>query len=763
MRRIRVKACAAIFLSIVLGGCSQSPEAKRDKYLASGKGFLEKKDYPRAILAFKNAAKTMPNDAEPYYQLGLAALLANDIRTGALALKKSTELNPKHIAAQLKLAELMAQGNEVLIREAEKRLLELRDTAPVTPEMLNILAYTELRLGKTGDAVQMLEELLAKNPGESTAALLLARAKLAAKDVKGAEEVLQKALAASPKTAQPHVILGDFYRITDRPGDAETQYRAALNLDPNNVPALYSLAGGLYGLGRIQEAEAAFQRLAALPESPYSSIYALFMLRQGRHEEAVREFERLAKQNPNDRKARTYLVSAYQMVGRTNDAANVLQAALKKNPKDIDALVQRAQLAVASGKYEDAERDLNGVIQLQPDLAQVHYFLGKLHQGRGQDARYRQELFKAVQIEPLFLAARLDLAQSFTAAKDTKGALALLDAAPESQRTSVPVVVQRNWVLWAMGDMAQMRKGIDAGLAEVRSADLLLQDGVWKLRSGGNPAGARASLEEALKVDPRDVRALSALRQSYDLQKQTGQAVEKVKEYAAQEPRSAPVQNFLGALLLTRGDRAGARTAFQAAKTADPHSVEADFSLVQVNLVEGKFDDAKRGLQAMISADATNTNAHLWLGNVESTRGDYQAAMEQFRTVLAARPDDPEALNNLAYLLAEHANQTTEALKYAQRAKELVPDSAEYSDTLGWVLYRQGLYPMAVKELERATAKQSSVTSQYHLAMAYAKAGDWNRGRAVLKTALERNPKLPEAQLARQVLDAAPSPVANRH
>jgi tetratricopeptide (TPR) repeat protein len=146
----------------------------------------------------------------------------------------------------------------------------------------------------------------------------------------------------------------------------------------------------------------------------------------------------------------------------------------------------------------------------------------------------------------------------------------------------------------------------------------------------------------------------------------------------------------------------------------------------------------------------------MWMGNLKAMRGDYKAAIEEFRTVLAALPDHPQTLNNLAYLLADYANQPTEALKYAQRAKELVPDSAEFSDTLGWVLYRQGLYPMAVKELERATSKQANVAWQFHLGMAYAKAGDWTRGRAVLKAALERNPDLPEARLARQVLETAP-------
>jgi len=761
MTTLRILGWGAILILTVFCGCARSPEARRDKYLAAGKALVQKKDYSRAILAFHNAAQAMPKDAEPYYQMGLAALHAGDVRTGALSLRKAVELNPKHSEAQLKLAELMAQGNEALVREAESRLLELRNVAPVTPEMLNSLAYTELRLGKGTDAVQTLEELLAKNPGELTSAILLAKAKLTKNDVKGAEEVLQKASAASPKAAPPHETLGEFYRATKRPGDAEAQFRIALGLDPKSAQAMHFLADMQYSSGRMHDAEASYQQLTSMGEA-YRPIYALFLLAPGRPDEAVREFERLAKQDPNDRLVRTGLVSAYQLIGRTADGAKVLDKALNKNSKDVDALVQRAQISVGAGKYDEAERDLNKVLQLQPDSALAHYFLAKLHRERGQEFGYRQDLSKAVQLDPLLLNARLDLAQSFIAAKDPMGALDLLDRAPESQRARIPVVVQRNWALWAMGDMAQMRKGIDAGLAQERATDLLLQDGMWKLRSG-NASGARASLEEALKVNPRDVRALSALHESYEAQKQVVLAVEKIKEYADREPRSAPVQNFLGAVLLARGDRAGARTAFEAAKAADPHLVEADFSLIEVDLVEGKFDVAQGRLQTILSADPSNTTAHMWLGNLESMRGNYKTALEQFRVVIAAQPDNPQALNNLAYVLAEYADRPVEALKYAQKAKELAPDSAEYSDTLGWVLYHQGLYPLAVRELERATAKQSNVTWEYHLAMAYAKAGDWNRGRAVLKTALAQNPKLPEAKLAQQILDAAPSPTGNQH
>jgi Tfp pilus assembly protein PilF len=53
--------------------------------------------------------------------------------------------------------------------------------------------------------------------------------------------------------------------------------------------------------------------------------------------------------------------------------------------------------------------------------------------------------------------------------------------------------------------------------------------------------------------------------------------------------------------------------------------------------------------------------------------------------------------------------------------------------------------------LESATAKGDSARREYHLAMAYLKAGDAVRGRKSLQVAMKLDPKLPEAQVAEQM------------
>src|ERR1035441_9722480 len=55
-----------------------------------------------------------------------------------------------------------------------------------------------------------------------------------------------------------------------------------------------------------------------------------------------------------------------------------------------------------------------------------------------------------------------------------------------------------------------------------------------------NPPPFRS--EEALKLNPGDLRALEAIRGTYLAQNQPIQAVQKVKEYAGNAPKSAPIQ-----------------------------------------------------------------------------------------------------------------------------------------------------------------------------------------------------------------------------
>jgi tetratricopeptide (TPR) repeat protein len=747
MKRSILAIAAAV---VLLSACSQSPQAKEAKYLEKGRKAYQQQKYTVAVVHFKNAIQAQPRDAEPYYQLGLAYLGLSDFRDAVSSFQKSLELNPKHAGAQLKMAELMAaSGNKEVLQEAQKRSQEVLALLPGDPDALNVLALTELKLGRPESAEAHLEQALKTSPSNLKSSVALAQAKLARKDTAGAEEVLKQAVAQAPRSPEPRVYLGGFYVALGKTAEAEQQYRKALEINPKYGPALLALGAMQVRAGRNDEADRTYQQLSALPEKQYRPAHALFLFQSGKREQAVAEFEKLFQTDREDRALRTDLVTAYLAVNRVGDAERVLTAALKKNDRDVDALMQRSRIYLGSEKYAEAQADLNQVLHFRPNAAEAHYLLSKVKQGRGEAAMQRQELGEALRVDPSFGAARVELAQALIATGGAQQALELLDQAPREQKNAIPILLQRNLALLALGRTAEARKGIDQVLAAGNVPEALLQDAALKLGQK-DFAGARASAEAVLAQNPGETRALNLLYQTYALQKQVPAGIQKVQEYAARQPASAAVQQFLGQLLLANGDKAGARQAFETAKKANPTSVATDLLLASLDMSEGKRDEARKRLSAIVSAHPDNVAAQSLWAQLESEDAKPAAAIEHYRKVVALDEKNVTALNNLAYLLAEN-KQPDEALKYAQQAKEIAPENSAIDDTLGWTYYQKGMYSLAVTHLRSAVSKDATARRQYHLAMACLKAGDTSEGRKVLEAALKTDPNLPEAQEARQM------------
>jgi tetratricopeptide (TPR) repeat protein len=729
-----------ICLLAVSLGCSRDPAAREAKALERGKGLLAQKDYPRALLDFKNAAQSMPKDAEPYYQAGLASLGLGDVRNAIAYFKKALQLNPKHTGAQLKMAGLMASTrNKDLVREAEKRLTEMLPAAPSNTELLDTLAFAEVQLGKPGDAIQHLQQALEKSPAHLASAIALAQMKLAQKDAAGAEEVMKQAVRQNPKSAPAALALAQFYLRINRRDDGLAEIHRALGLDPKNGPALFALAGIQVQAGQKDAAEQTYARLSALAEKQYKPLHAIFLFQTGKTDAAIAEFAKLAKADPEDRDARTRLVVAYLATGKPDPAQKVLADALKRNAKDVDALFQRSQLYLRSGNTSGAEADLRQVLHFKSDSGEAHFALARLYAATRSPLLQRQELNEAVRLNPRLVPARAELVATLLRERNAASALDVINQTPADQRNLLPVVVSRIWAMLFSGDEAGARKELDAGLAVARVPDLLLPDASLKM-AHKDYAGAQAAVEEILRQNPVDLRALRLLLDNFSAQKKDPEAERRLTALASQQPKSAPIQQLLGEWMLKHGKPDQARLAFQAAKTADPRYVNAYISLAALDLAQNNPGSARQNLNAVLSADAKNEAARLMLADLEMKAGNTAAAIEHLRAVADTDDKNVMALNNLAYLLAK--TDPDGALKYAQRADEIAPDTPAIEDTLGWVYYRKGLYDNALTHLKIAVEKGGTPRRQFHLGMAYVKAGNPATGRQIVATALKSDPAL---------------------
>jgi Tfp pilus assembly protein PilF len=435
-------------------------------------------------------------------------------------------------------------------------------------------------------------------------------------------------------------------------------------------------------------------------------------------------------------------------MGRVAEAEAILNQALEANPKDLQALLQRSQIHLRKRDYDAAEDDLQRAAAVDPASAQAHYLKAKVFRHRGDAYRQKQELFETLRLAPGSLATRFDLAHALLASKNAQAAFQTLDEAPEAQKRTLPYIVFRNWAVIVAGDNNTARKVLDSALPRIRTAELLLQDAFLKLASK-DLAGARASLDQVVQADPENLRALSLLTQISIAQNQPSLADGVIGRLAAERPQSAPLQLFRAKWLLDNRRTAEARQALAAAIAADPKTSEPRLILANLDLEEHNLAKARESLHAALALNQRNADTFMLLARLEEAEANHEKASEHYRSVLNIDGRHAGALNNLAYLLARHTPRLDEAMSLAQKAKEAAPESSQILDTLGWIYYRKGMYPLAARELETALAKGARPVIQLHLGLVYNKMGDTLKGGRLVAAALAKEPKLAATELIR--------------
>jgi len=113
----------------------------------------------------------------------------------------------------------------------------------------------------------------------------------------------------------------------------------------------------------------------------------------------------------------------------------------------------------------------------------------------------------------------------------------------------------------------------------------------------------------------------------------------------------------------------------------------------------GLVDDAQKD----DTKSTTLTEAfYLYHGAAYERTGRLATAERIFEECIKRYPESHTVLNYLAYMWAESDQKLGRALEYVDRALKLVPDSAAYRDTRGWIFFKQKRYDEALAEVEKA-------------------------------------------------------------
>jgi tetratricopeptide (TPR) repeat protein len=304
---------------------------------------------------------------ETYLHAAKEALSRRDYSAARASLVRYLESRPRSAQAHLLLAQLDRRSN--LYVDASKHL----DTCQ--------------RLGGPADAIQLERALAAIQNGVITRELeVFCTTQLGREDaddylilealsqgytktyrLKEALACLERMLVLQPASGYAYRRRAWIYSQSDRYDQAEADYRHALDIDPEDAVACLGLAQILVDI-RKDGAEAA------------------------------EHFERLWRVQ-QDSSIAVGLARSWRRLGRVDDARQLLDEWLAKQPNDALALAERGQLALDANKLPEAETFLQRAIALAPYHRDANYslYLCLKRQGRTAEAEAAQERMNEAQ------------------------------------------------------------------------------------------------------------------------------------------------------------------------------------------------------------------------------------------------------------------------------------------------------------------------------------------------------------------------------
>lgn len=222
-------------------------------------------------------------------------------------------------------------------------------------------------------------------------------------------------------------------------------------------------------------------------------------------------------------------------------------------------------------------------------------------------------------------------------------------------------------------------------------------------------------------------------------QKQTDRALDWYSRVEGDQQADAQVR--IAKILSDKGDLNAARETLQRLRVAQPHH-HLKFFLIEAELLrdQGKYQTAHQVYTKALGEFPESTEL-LYARGLNAADMDRVDLLEKdLRTILATQPDHVDALNALGYTLADKTDRLLEAKGYIEQALSMQPDSPAILDSMGWVEYRLGNLPGALRFLEQAAKLSPDAEIASHLGEVLWMMGQKERALSVWNAAMQETP-----------------------
>jgi tetratricopeptide (TPR) repeat protein len=354
--------------------------------------------------------------------------------------------------------------------------------------------------------------------GLDTARLLLSRGRVAE-----ARGLAEGAIAARPRDADAHRILGLCLREAGESEAAVAAFRAGLKLDKGDAEAAVALAGLLNAAGRAAEAERVLR--AALEANRRSGLLMSQLSRQltamGRAEEALRVTAKLVAEQAPEHEVLAAHGAALKAAGQQDRALAIHARATTLYPDSPIAYHNLAANQGDLGQFAASEKSAARALAKGGTAPQTWLVYARALLGGNRLDEAERAFRETIRRDPASIDAHRDLAQLiWMRTEDAGAAIASLDT--------------------AIGAYPQL-----SALFTVRAN---------VLRHAGALDAARATLGHAIRLHPGQARLHMAAAEIAALQGQASEALLHAEKAASLLPGDDGAQSALFAACVACGD-----------------------------------------------------------------------------------------------------------------------------------------------------------------------------------------------------------------
>jgi len=249
-------------------------------------------------------------------------------------------------------------------------------------------------------------------------------------EIKEAVAALQEAERLSVRNIRLNLILAAAFDSLHSTSDAETNWRAALAIDPFSSAAYDGLSSDLVLDGNFAEIITLLEKPSILSQrTPVQSLnLGLAYARTSRLEEAARVLRDGLNTSPDSLPVANELADVLTQLGRGQEAVTVLDLALEQHPEDTDTgihLVETLMTAAPERALETTQK----LLLASPQNWNLLYLNGVLEMKSGNLQQARAHLEQSESLKADFASSHEALGVVLAQLKDMPGAQAQFEKA----------------------------------------------------------------------------------------------------------------------------------------------------------------------------------------------------------------------------------------------------------------------------------------------------------------------------------------------